>query len=263
VSDTGSPLLRRRDGDVLTVTFNRPAQLNAMTFEMESMLEELCASVNQDDSLRAVIFTGATGRRPAFIAGQDVGELSSIADAEAARALEERSEEVLAAVESITVPTIAAVAGPCVGVGALVAASCDLMIVADSVIFGFPIARTVGIMLSTKNLARIIDLVGVPRTKRMILRARLMNAEELESSGAVMEVTDDEMLLTRASAIAEEISHLAPLTLSGTKASIGEMRDAALSADNERLLTAAYLSADFAEGVDAFLQKRPPVWTGR
>ncbi|UOQ56725.1 enoyl-CoA hydratase [Leucobacter allii] len=251
------------ENGVLTVVFNRPERLNAMTADMETELVRVAARVNDDPTVHAVVFTGATGKRPAFVAGQDVGELSAIADAQAAEEVERHSEELLEAIERIGVPTIAAVGGPCVGVGALIVGCCDIVIVSESVKFGFPIARTVGNLLSTKNTRRMIDLVGVPRVKNMVLRARLMSGRELFASGAASELVGDAELGSRAREIAEEIGALAPLTLSGTKTSIRRMRDAPGHADNLDLLTEAYLSDDFAEAVNAFLEKRSPRWAGR
>jgi enoyl-CoA hydratase len=256
-------LISSKSDGVLTVTFNRPDRLNAMTAEMEAELVRVAVQANEDPDVRVVVFTGATGKRPAFVAGQDVGELSTVADARAAEELEQHSEEVLSAVEQIRVPTIAAVGGPCVGVGALIVACCDIVIVSDSVRFGFPIARTVGNILSSKNYRRMIDLVGVPRVKNMVLRARLMTGQELLESGAASEIVADDALLERTLGIAQEVGSLAPLTLSGTKETVLRMRDAAEHVDNLDLLTKSYLSEDFAEAVNAFLEKRSPNWSGR
>lgn len=248
---------------ILTVTFNRPDRLNAMTAEMEAELVRIAIRANEDPEVRVVVFAGATGKRPAFIAGQDVGELSAVADARAVEELEQHSEEVLDALEQIRVPTIAAVGGACVGVGALIVGCCDIVIASDSVKFGFPIARTVGNILSSKNYRRMIDLVGVPRVKNMVLRARLMNAQELLASGAASEIVSDQDLLERAKEIAGEVACLAPLTLSGTKESILRMRESAAHVDNTDLLTKSYLSDDFTEAVSAFMEKRSPRWSGR
>lgn len=256
-------ILTSENAGVLTVVFNRPGKLNAMTSEMEAELLRISTAVNQRPEIRAVVFTGAYGNRAAFIAGQDVSELREVADARAAEELEQHSEELLVAIEGIQVPTIAAVGGPCVGVGALLVGCCDILLVSETVKFGFPIARTVGNILSTKNYRRMIDLVGVPRVKNMVLRARLLSGSELFTAGAAAELVSDEELLPRAQVIAREVTELAPLTLSGTKTSLLRMRDSDNHSENLDLVAESYLSRDFAEAVSAFLEKRPPSWSGR
>jgi enoyl-CoA hydratase/carnithine racemase len=162
------------------------------------------------------------------------------------------------------VPTIAAIAGACTGAGAAIAACCDIRLASPSARYGFPIARTLGNCLSMANYTRAAALIGFARLKDLIMRARLMDAQEMLACGLVAEVSPDEdSLLTRAQAVADEVASMAPLTLWATKEALRRIRDTLMpeGADSD-LIVACYTSQDFKEGVEAFLAKRKPVWTG-
>ena len=257
-------ILTERRGAVQWVIFNRPKARNAITPWMEDRLLEICREVNADTGVKALVLTGARGDKPAFMAGADLACLQSVKTPEDYTILEDRAEEAAMALEGVRVPTIAAMAGACVGEGALLAACCDVRIASPSIRFGFPIARTVGNCLSIKNLARLAGILGTPRTKEMIFNARLLTAEELAGTGALRTVVPEEELADRAQAIAEELATLAPLTLWTTREALHRLRDHGLPPDgDDDLLRRCYLSAVYQEGIAAFLEKRSPVWTGR
>jgi enoyl-CoA hydratase/carnithine racemase len=171
---------------------------------------------------------------------------------------------VLGALETVRVPTIAAIAGFCTGAGAAIVNCCDLRIASPSARYGFPIARTLGNGLSMTNYARAASLLGISRLKDLIFRARLIAAEEMFSWGIVSEVTSSEdSLLPRAQELAEQVAGHAPLTLWATKESLRKIRDQMVpSPNNSDLLLSVYMSSDFREGVESFLEKRRPEWTG-
>lgn len=148
-----------REG-ALWILFDRPAARNAMTAEMEHAILALCESVAHRPEIKAVVFSGAPASKPAFMAGADFGALETATTAEEFVALERSSEALLEAIEGMRVPTIAAMAGACVGGGALLALCCDIRIATPSLKFGFPIARTVGNCLSVKNYARLAENLG-------------------------------------------------------------------------------------------------------
>ncbi|MDO9360180.1 MAG: enoyl-CoA hydratase [Polaromonas sp.] len=258
------PLVRKRQGAVEWIIFNRPASRNALTHGMETGLTQILRELGNDKSVRAVVFTGAPGNKPAFIAGQDMGDLENAASPEASMALEATSEDMMQALEALRIPTVCAMAGACVGAGALIAAACDVRIASPSLRFGFPIARTVGVCLSIRNYARLTALMGPARTKDMIFDATLLNADAALAAGAVKEIVEsEEALLTRAQAIGEHLASLAPLTLWSTRESLRRLREAALPAgDQQDLLLGCYLSKDYQEGIAAFTAKRPPVFIG-
>jgi enoyl-CoA hydratase len=255
-------LLVDQRGAIRWITFNRPQSRNALTWNMYDRLEAACHEVNADRSVRAVVFTGAGGK--AFVAGTDIGQFRTFKTEQDALDYEARGNQVMSTIESVRVPTIAAIAGPCTGAGAAIAACCDLRIASPSARYGFPIARTLGNCLSMANYSRAAALIGIARLKDLIMRARLMDASEMLACGLLSEVTpDEEGLLPRAQSLAEEVAALAPLTLWATKEALRRVRDRMTpeGADSD-LIIACYMSRDFKEGVEAFLAKRQPNWKG-
>jgi enoyl-CoA hydratase/carnithine racemase len=220
--------------------------------------------VNDDRAVRAMVLTGATGDKPAFVAGTDIGQFREFRTAEDALHYEEHGSTVMRTLEEVRVPTIAAIGGPCTGGGAAIAACCDLRIASPSARYGFPIARTLGNCLSVENLTRLVSLLGQVTVKDLIFNARLMPAEEMLRVGLVSEVvSEEESLLPRARALGEHVAGLAPLTLESTKEGLRRIRDRQIpEGSDEDLILRCYLSADFREGMDAFLSKRPPQWRG-
>ncbi len=255
-------LIVERRGAVVWITFNRPQARNALTWNMYSRLETACHEINADRTVRVVVLTGAGGQ--AFVAGTDIGQFRAFKTEQDALDYEARGNLVMSALESVRVPTIAAIAGACTGAGAAIAACCDLRIASPSARYGFPIARTLGNCLSMANYTRAAVLIGFGRLKDLIMRARLMDAQEMLACGLLSEVTpDEESLPVRAQALADEVASLAPLTLWATKEALRRVRDMLIpeGADSD-LIVACYTSHDFKEGVEAFLAKRKPLWTG-
>jgi enoyl-CoA hydratase/carnithine racemase len=161
------------------------------------------------------------------------------------------------------VPTIAAITGACTGGGAGIAACCDLRIGTKSVRMGFPIARTLGNCLSMSNISRLTALVGPARVKDLIFPARLIGAEEAARIGLLHEVLEDlPALQSRADELAAAVAGNAPLTLSATKQAVARLMRRLSREEGEDLILMCYMSRDFREGMDAFLNKRTPKWTG-
>ena len=255
---------RRGDsGEIVWLTLNRPQARNALTFPMYERIREICVEVNADSSVRTVVFTGAGGR--AFAAGTDISQFRAFDKEEDALAYEERMDQVLGALESVRVPTIAAIAGACTGGGAGIAAACDLRICTPSLKFGFPIARTLGNTLSMANFARLTMLIGAARVKDLIFMARLVGADEAVAIGLVNEVVpSEEALEPRVMEICSTVSTNAPLTLETAKEALRRIRVQMTPPDGgSDLLTKAYMSEDFREGIEAFFAKRPARWKGR
>lgn len=249
-----------RDG-ILWVTFQRPAARNALTFGMYERLATLCAEMPTDGSVRAVVISGTGGK--AFAAGTDMTQFRAFETAQDALDYEHRIDAVLDAVERCPVPTIAAINGACTGGGGSIAGACDIRIASASLKFGYPIARTLGNCLAAGNLARLSDLIGAGRVRELIFTARLIEADEALRVGLVSEVLSDEVaLMTRAAQLADHVGSMAPLTLRATKEAMRRTR-AAVAVDDADLITSCYMSDDFRTGMEAFLAKRKPVWSGR
>jgi enoyl-CoA hydratase len=240
------------------LTFNRPAQRNALTWAMYDGLVDTIERVDADPAMRALIITGAGEK--AFAAGTDISQFRDFETPADSIGYEARIDSVLTRLESCRVPTIAAIAGACIGGGAAIAACCDLRIAATGARFGFPIAKTLGNCLSMANLARLSALIGAARVKDIILTARLVDADEAHRIGLVSEIVAPDALSDRAQALAQTVASLAPLTLRSTKTALRRLQGTVT--EDEDLILMCYQSADFREGMEAFLAKRPPAWTG-
>lgn len=260
VAQTGSELLYEVADGIGRVTFNRPEARNAMLFSMYQRVVEICAEAEKT-GLRALIFTGAGEK--AFASGTDISQFRAFKTPQDAMDYEKRIGGVLSALERCQVPTIAAVAGACVGGGLGIAGCCDIRICAANARFGLPIARTLGNTLSSGATARMTSLIGAARLKEIIFTARLIEATEAKAIGLVSEVLPDHAALqARADELARTIAGHAPLTLRATKEALRRLGESNLR-ENEDLIRLCYMSADFREGMEAFLNKRPPVWQGR
>ncbi|MEX0759374.1 MAG: enoyl-CoA hydratase [Tistlia sp.] len=265
-SDTKDELLYEVRGSTGWVTLNRPEARNALTFGMYRRLAELCAGLpapgEAPDAVRVLVIAGAGGR--AFAAGTDMRQFRAFETPRDALDYEHKIDEVLGAVEACRVPTVAALAGACTGGGAGIAAAGALRLATADLKFGFPIARTLGNTLSIASLARLSALAGAGRVKEMIFTARLLGAEEALAAGLVSEILPDQVaLMARAEALAEQLAGYAPITLRTTKEALRRLRVEGATAKDEDLIVEAYMSADFKEGIEAFLGKRKPQWKGR
>lgn len=249
-----------RDG-VLWVAFQRPQARNALTFGMYERLAELCRGMPTDGTVRAMVISGAGGK--AFAAGTDMTQFRAFETPQDALDYEGQIDAVLDAVERCPIPTIAAINGACTGGGGSIAAACDIRIASSSLKFGFPIARTLGNCLAAGNLARLSELIGAGRVREIIFTARLIEAEEALAIGLVSEVLSDEAsLMTRAGELADRVGSMAPLTLRATKEALRRNRMAQDVEDSD-LIVSCYMSDDFRIGMEAFLGKTKPVWTGK
>ena len=161
-------------------------------------------------------------------------------------------------------PTIAAIAGACTGGGAGITSRCDLRIGAANAKFGFPIARTLGNCLSLGNYARLAALIGAARVKDIIFTARLVDAREALAIGLLTELIEDvDQLMPRAEEVARLVASHAPLTLQATKEALRRLLPQTAGEEGRDLILMCYMSEDFREGMDAFLNKRTPQWKGR
>jgi enoyl-CoA hydratase len=250
------------EGGIAKIVFNRPQARNAMTFAMYDQMASICEGINGDPSVKALIITGAGDK--AFASGTDISQFRAFKTAQDALDYEGRIDRVLGTLEGCRVPVIAAIAGACTGGGAGIAACCDIRIGTASARMGFPIARTLGNCLSMSNISRVVALVGPARTKDMIFKARLVEAEEALAIGLLSEIVPDvETLRVRALETAKLVASHAPITLEVTKEAVRRIRRTLSRDEGEELLLRAYMSEDFREGMDAFLNKRAPNWKGK
>ncbi|MCJ2018176.1 enoyl-CoA hydratase/isomerase family protein [Methylobacterium sp. E-065] len=263
---TDELLFTTDEAGIARIVLNRPQARNALTFAMYQGLIICCEAIVANPAVKALIITGAGEK--AFAAGTDIAQFRDFKTAEDALGYERFMDRVLGSLERLRVPTIAAIAGACTGGGAAIAAACDLRIATRDARFGFPIARTLGNCLSQGNLKRLSGLIGPARVKDIIFTARLVGAEEALAIGLVGEVVEDRAALTeRVDALAQLLAGHAPLTMQATKEGLRRLAEEEATAEGEAhpgddLILMCYMSRDFREGMEAFLGKRTPDWTG-
>ena len=262
--DTSRPdtdhVLVARDGAIVTLTFNRPEARNAMTWDMYQRLNQTCEEVDADDSVRVLVLKGAGGK--AFVAGTDISQFTQFEGAQDGLRYERDGDQRSGRIARVTKPVIAMIQGYAVGGGLGIAAGADLRLATPDAKFGAPIARTLGNCLSMKAYARYLDLFGPSRLKEMIMTARLLSADEALAAGFVHEIVAAEAIEARTLALAQHIASLAPITLAVTKEAVRRIQESRALPDGDDLVARIYGSADFREGVRAFVDKRPPRWTG-
>lgn len=250
------------DGPIAFLTFNRPAARNAMTWAMYDTLVDACERVDADERIRVLVLR-ANGE--AFAAGTDIRQFTEFTSGDDGLAYERRIDEVMDRLERVRLPTIAQVQGIAAGAGCAIALACDLRVCTPAAKFGVPIARTLGNCLSIANYARLVDLIGPVRTKDLLFTGRLMDAAEADALGLVTQIVDPDTIDAAVRTLADSIAAHAPLTIRATKESLrriaAQRRPDAAEADD--LIAACYASADFREGIAAFLAKRRPHFIGR
>jgi len=244
------------------ITFNRPQQRNALTFAMYEGVAEICGRIAGTREVSALVITGQGDK--AFAAGTDIAQFRNFNGGEDGLAYERKMDRVLDAIERAAVPTIAAVAGFCTGGGAAIASACDFRLASAGARFGFPIARTLGNCLSMANYARFASLIGPQRVRELILLARMIEATEALAVGLVSEVHDSVTSLhSRAQELGMTLAGHAPITMHTTREALRRLQAKIADENIDDLIRQTYASADFREGMNAFLEKRPPKWTGR
>ena len=249
-----------REGPVVTVTFDRPAARNAMTWRMYEQLGEACARIQGEAGVRVAVFRGAGGK--AFIAGTDIAQFQAFRSGDDGIAYEEKMEGYIGAVEALPVPTLAVIEGFAIGGGLAIAAACDLRIATPGSSFGVPIARTLGNCLSVANYARLVAGLGAARAKRMLLLAENLSAEEALAGGFLSEIVEAAALDGRVGELTSRLAQHAPLTMRVSKEAMRRLLHAGLP-DGSDLVRTCYGSDDFRIGIKAFLEKREPQWTGK
>ncbi len=254
-------VLYEQAGPVATFTFNRPAVRNALTYGMYEALYETCERVDQDDSVRVLLLTGAG--EAAFVAGTDISQFRTFDRPEDVLAYEDRLDRVVGRLDRVQKPVIGLLRGFVIGGGAAIAIGADLRLATPDLQFGVPVARTLGNCLSLQNYARLVDLIGPARTKDILFTARLVGAEEALSIGLVNQIVSPDQIEARTLELAHMIAKNAPLTIRATKEAVHRLLEHRRLERADDLVLMCYMSEDFREGVDAFLNKRKPQWHGK
>jgi enoyl-CoA hydratase/carnithine racemase len=244
---------------VAAILIDRPEARNAMTWSMYEELAQICEQIGRDPAIRVATFRGAGGE--AFVAGTDIEQFRAFNSGEDGIAYEKTIDERIGQIERLPMPTVAIVEGWAIGGGLAISAACDFRIVTPQASFGVPIARTLGNCLSMTNTARVVAAFGAARAKRMLLLAETIGAEEAKDCGFVTEIADAAELDAKAQALCARLAKNAPVTMRVSKEAIRRVIAEGLPQGDD-LIRACYGSRDFKIGVDAFLEKKKPVWTG-
>jgi enoyl-CoA hydratase/carnithine racemase len=254
-------VLLARDGGVATVTLFNPDKLNAIDAAMWRRLAAVMAEADADPELRVVVIRGAGA---AFAAGGDLEEFrDQRATVDRALAYHEAVGTALTAIEACRHPTVARIQGPCVGGGLEIACACDLRIAGESARFGAPIAK-LGFSMYPGELAGLLRLAGPAVAKEILLEGRLLTAREAYEKGLVTRVVTDRELEAEVLATTGRIAAGAPLVARWHKQWIARLLEERPLTDEEKRASFAFLGTeDYAEGLAAFMGKRPPVFKGR
>jgi 2-(1,2-epoxy-1,2-dihydrophenyl)acetyl-CoA isomerase len=249
------------DACVATITLNRPDALNSLTVPMKEELLRVLRSVEHDAAVRAVVLTGA-GR--AFCAGQDLRERLQPDAAPLGEELRERYNPIIAAMRSTPKPIVAAINGVAAGAGASLAMACDIRIAAEHASFVLAFGR-VGLVPDSGATWFLPRLVGDARAAEMALLGDPVSAADARSLGLVGRVVTGDQLVAEATGVAARLAAGAPRAIELTKRALATSwsRDLESALEHEaELQDIAGRTADHAEGMAAFLEKRPPRFSG-
>jgi 2-(1,2-epoxy-1,2-dihydrophenyl)acetyl-CoA isomerase len=265
MTSPSSVLLAERGDGVLTLTLNRPDVLNSFTREMALALQSALADAATDDTIRAVVLTGA-GR--GFCAGQDLAEALPQGDApipDIGEIVRTSFNPIIRAIRTLEKPVLCAVNGIAAGAGANLAFACDLTIAAEEATFVESFAK-LGLIPDTSGTFFVPRLVGTQRATGMFFLAEKLSAATAKSWGLIWDVAPTAELLDRVHSLARQLATQATrgfgLTKRAMNASAANGLDAQLEVE-AACMQEAGRTADYAEGVRAFLEKRAPVYVGR
>ena len=248
-----------RDGAIGTLIIDNPTRRNAMTADMYSAVPVAVDELLADPDVRVIVLRGAGDK--AFGAGSDISEFPARRLGDQAAAYDDAEHAAWDALAAIPIPVLAAIHGPCMGGGIAMALHCDVRVAADDATFSVPPAR-LGLAYPQGALNRLIELVGPAQAKLLLYSARVFGATEAASIGLVQQVVPKAELDEHTVKLATGISRLAPLTHRATKLSVDSFHDPTKADAAAAARRDCYGSADFREGVQAFLDKRHAAFEG-
>lgn len=262
MDQAGSPVLLAIEQSVAVITLNRPRVLNAIDAQTARSLADAIARVEQDGTARALLLRGE-GR--AFCAGGDVARFLEGDPTAAIEAIIDPLHEALRALDALKLPTLAVVQGAAAGAGFSLSMACDLCIAADDAVFTLAFAR-IGISPDSSSTYRLPRLVGTRKALELAMLAEPVRAPEALALGLVNRVVPAADLASEALAMARRLAQGPTAAYARIKhlvgRSLGNDLPAQLELEREAFL-AGTRTADFREGAQAFLAKRPPQFEGR
>jgi enoyl-CoA hydratase/carnithine racemase len=255
-------ILVERSGNIARVILNRPEKHNAFTLAMYEAFRDAFVELNRDSSIRCIIVTGAGGR--AFCTGSDIAQFDE--EREGSAKAEEYARFTFDCTDKLRQsphPTIAVIAGLCVGGGVEIAAMCDFRLCTPDSRFGIP-ANRIGLTLDYDELQAILELVRPRDVLELVLEGRLIDADDAKRRGLVSRIEARDAINAATQDLAERISAGAPLSNRFHKAAIRRLFDPTpLTAAERRSAFACYESEDYRIGRLAFASKTAPEFVGR
>jgi enoyl-CoA hydratase len=257
-------ILVERDGPIATVIFNRPNVRNALNLAMWTDLAAATEQLSRDDAVRAIVYRGAG--REAFASGADISEFAqNRKDRASALAYNKQTEAAFTAIRHSSKPTVAMVFGYCMGGAMAVAMACDFRFAAEGARFGIPAAR-LSIIYGLDPVHQLIDLVGPAYAKDILYSGRAVDAEEAMRIGFIQRLVPAADLERTTYDYLRKVAENAPLTIRGTKRQIQAVFEGVTDEHRRHLAELGietFESEDYREGTRAFMEKRPPRFTGR
>jgi enoyl-CoA hydratase len=257
--DYTSILTSTEEGGVGLARLNRPKQLNALNSVLMEELAQALEAFDRDDAVRCIVITG---NEKAFAAGADIKEM---ADASPVEMLLRDNIARWDRLRRIKKPIVAAVSGYCLGGGCEMAMACDMIIASESAQFGQP-EINIGVIPGAGGTQRLTRAIGKSKAMERVLTGRTMSAREAEAAGLVSRVAPVESCLDEALKLAREIASKAPLAARFAKEAVNKVFETSLAdgiEDERRWFYFLFATADQKEGMQAFIEKRPPEWKGK
>ena len=261
---TSDKMIARKDGAVGELIFNNPEKRNAVSLEMWEACDSLLADFESDEAIRVVVLSGAGGR--SFVSGADISKFDQERNnLEAVQTYNARTAAAYRRIEALSKPTIAKIDGYCIGGGLNLAVVCDLRICSAKSVFAMPAAR-LGLGYPFTAIRRLIALVGLGAAKDLMLSARRIDAQDALRIGLAQQVVEESELDSVVADYAAGIAANAPLTVKAMKLIAGEVLKDPDERDQDlcdALVEACFASQDYEEGRRAFMEKRPPQFSGK
>jgi len=257
-------MVAEKDGTIGRMIFDHPERRNAVTQDMWLQIGEILEDFAKDEAIRVVVLQGAGDK--AFVSGADISQFGqqrrNAAEVAASNRLTDAARQALA---TFSKPTMAMIQGFCLGGGLAIALMCDLRFASTDSTFGIPAAR-LGVGYAPQSVGLLQALVGPAYTREILFTGRRFNGEEALRMGLINRLLPQEELASYVQEYATMIGNNAPLSIRAAKFASAALLKAATSGDFamvDQAVEACFNSADYQEGRTAFMEKRPPMFTGR